>query len=68
MINIFNRDKVNKGDLIKIKILKFYIANGNSTIIDLSKDLNLSVPTTTKLINEMCDDGYVKEFGKLENL
>ena len=66
MINIFNRDKVNKGDLIKIKILKFYIANGNSTIIDLSKDLNLSVPTTTKLINEMCDDGYVKEFGKLE--
>ena len=47
MINIFNRDKVNKGDLIKIKILKFYIANGNSTIIDLSKDLNLSVPTTT---------------------
>lgn len=66
MMNLFNSDKENKGNQVKIKILKFYISNGNSTIIDLSKDLNLSVPTTTKLINEMCDDGYVKEYGKLE--
>lgn len=66
MMNLFNMEKENKGNLIKCKVLKFYIANGNSTIIDLSKDLCLSIPTTTKLINDMCDEGYVKEYGKLE--
>ena len=31
----------NNRKFVKCKVLKFYIANGNSTIIDLSKDLCL---------------------------
>ena len=65
-MNLFNTNKENKTDLTKNNIIKFYIANGNSTIYDLSQELNLSVPTTTKLVNEMCADGYVREYGKLE--
>ena len=53
-MNLFNTNKENKTDLTKNNIIKFYIANGNSTIYDLSQELNLSVPTTTKLVNEMC--------------
>ena len=65
-MNLFNTNKENKTDLTKNNIIKFYIANGNSTIYELSQELNLSVPTTTKLVNEMCADGYVREYGKLE--
>ena len=55
-----------KSALIKKQILNHYIYNGNTTITDLSKELNLSVPTVTKFINEMCDDGYIHDYGKLE--
>ena len=40
--------------------------NGSSTIPDLARVLDLSIPTITKLINEMCAEGYVNEYGKLE--
>ena len=52
--------------LIKKKIITHYIYNGCSTITDLSKELDLSVPTVTKFIGEMSEDGYIKDFGKLE--
>lgn len=55
-----------KNALIKKRIITHYIYNGNSTITDLSKELDLSIPTVTKFIGEMCDDGYITDFGKLE--
>jgi glucokinase-like ROK family protein len=55
-----------KSALIKKKIITHYIYNGNSTLTDLSKKLDLSVPTVTKLVNEMCEEGYINEYGKLE--
>lgn len=54
-----------KNALLKRRIITC-LYNENSTITDLSKELNLSVPTVTKLIYEMCEDGYINEFGKLE--
>ncbi len=56
----------NKSALQKKKIITYYIYHGGSTIVDLSKELNLSVPTVAKLINEMCDEGYIRDYGKLE--
>lgn len=55
-----------KSALIKKRILNHYIYNGNTTITDLSKELNLSVPTVTKFINEMCESGCIHDYGKLE--
>lgn len=52
--------------LTKKKIITHYIYNGSSTINDLSKELDLSVPTVTKFISEMCEDGYINDYGKLE--
>ena len=55
-----------KNALIKKRIITYYIYNGSSTIPDLSKELDLSVPTVTKLIGEMYDEGYINDYGKLE--
>lgn len=55
-----------KNALLKKRIIKHYIYNGSSTITDLSKELDLSVPTVTKFICEMCEDGYINDYGKLE--
>lgn len=53
-----------KNALVKKKIITHYIYNGPSTITNLSKELDLSVPTVTKFINEMCEEGYLQEYGK----
>lgn len=58
--------KSNKSATMKRRIITHFIYNGDATITDLSKDMDLSIPTITKLVDEMCDDGYVDDNGKLE--
>lgn len=53
-----------KNALIKKKIITYYIYNGPSTLTNLSKELDLSVPTVTKFVNEMVEEGYINEYGK----
>lgn len=55
-----------KSSMIKKRIINHYIYNGNSTITDLSKAVDLSVPTVTKFIVDMCKNGYINDYGKLE--
>lgn len=55
-----------KSALMKRRIISYYIHNGNSTITDLSLVLDLSIPTVTKFIDEMCQSGILSEYGKLE--
>jgi predicted NBD/HSP70 family sugar kinase len=59
-------EKGTKEALIKKKIILYAIQNGVGTIAELAKEIDLSVPTTTKIINEMCLNGSVYECGKLE--
>ena len=55
-----------KNAFMKKRIISYYIHNGNSTITDLSLVLDLSIPTVTKFIDEMCGLGILSEYGKLE--
>ncbi len=55
-----------KNALIKKRIINHYIYHGNSTITDLSRAVDLSVPTVTKFLVEMCKNGYINDYGKLE--
>ena len=55
-----------KGDPKKI-ILGYFANNGNTTIPDLSKDLDVSVPKVTSLVNELMLEGLIKDYGKIES-
>lgn len=59
-------EKGSKSAQTKKRIITHYIYSGSSTLTDLSKELDLSVPTVTKFVMEMCDEGYIIEYGKLE--
>lgn len=61
-------ERGSKNSLIKKRIIQHYIHNGNSTITDIAKELDLSVPTITKFIGEMYEDGYINDYGKLETV
>ncbi len=55
-----------KSALIKRRIISHFIYVGCTTITELSKAIGLSVPTVTKFVDEMLNDGYVNDYGKLE--
>ena len=55
-----------KNAILKINIIRYYINNGENTLADLGKEMDLSVPTVTKLVGELIDEGYVVDFGKQE--
>lgn len=59
-------DKSPKTIQIKKDIINHFISNGNDTIAELAKQLDLSVPTVTKLIVELTAQGLVSEFGKIQ--
>ena len=51
---------------LKKEILCYYINNGENSLADLGKEMNLSIPTVTKLVGELIDEEYVVDFGKQE--
>lgn len=59
-------EQKSKSALLKKRIITYYIYNGSSTITDLAKELDLSIPTISKNVYEMCEEGYIKDYGKLE--
>lgn len=61
---LISSDDNTRSELLKKKIIHYYIANGDATIAELCKEMNLSIPTVTKLIGELQEDGYILDFGK----
>ncbi len=55
-----------RSGLLKKKIIRFFMSNGDATIADVCKVMNLSIPTVTKLIMDLQEDGYIVDFGKQE--
>ncbi|MFV0471068.1 MAG: ROK family transcriptional regulator [Paludibacteraceae bacterium] len=55
-----------KNAYLKKDIICYYINNGENTLADLGKEMNLSIPTVTKLVGELMDEGFVVDFGKQE--
>lgn len=62
----FTSDKSPKNIQIKKDIINHFVSNGNDTIAELSKQLDLSVPTVTKFIGELTEQGLICEFGKIQ--
>ncbi len=59
-------EKGDKNSSIMKNMISYFVNNSTSTIPDLAKDLGLSAPTVTKMVNEMCDGGLLTDHGKVE--
>ena len=64
MRTTFLDKKDNKNSILKKTILRLCIHSGEYSIAALSEQINTSVPTVTKLIGELMDEGFMIELGK----
>lgn len=55
-----------KAFMLKRRIILALATEGDCTIADLSRILNVSNPTITKLVGELIREGYVRDLGKIE--
>ena len=65
MTNSFLSDTSGKNAQIKRQILRLCIEHDESSISYFSKTLGISVPTITKLIGELIEEGYLLDEGKI---
>lgn len=52
---------------LKKRIIGYFATVGNATIPDLAKEINLSVPKVTTLLNELTSEGLARDYGKLDS-
>ncbi len=69
--DVFSDDN-SSGVALKNKALKKLIFNfldqtESSSITELSKELNISVPKTTSLVNELIEEGLISDYGKIDS-
>lgn len=63
-MNSFLNDIEGKGAIMKQRILGLCINDGDFSIAELSKELNASIPTVTRLIGELIEEGFLEDLGK----
>ena len=51
---------------LKKDLVKTLAIGGDSTIPNLSKETGYSIPTITKLISELLEEGIIRDFGKID--
>ncbi len=72
LIDFFNNQATeskglsHKNNVIKRSIIAYMAVNGESTLAELTKELRISVPTITKLVQELVEEGIVNDLGKVE--
>ena len=52
-----------KNSSLKQRIIGLCINDGDYSLADLSKELDTSIPTTTKLVAELVEDGLLIDMG-----
>ncbi len=65
MKNTFLTNIDGKNGILKKHIITLCINEGDYSIADLSKELNTSIPTITKLVGELIDEGFLVDMGKM---
>ena len=53
-----------KNAILKKHMIALCINEGDYSIADLSKELNTSIPTITKLVGELIEEGFLVDMGK----
>ena len=65
MTKTFLTDPGAKNSSVKREIIRLCIQNGAQSIADISKALEISVPTITKFTAELIDEGFLQDEGKI---
>ncbi|MCQ2153270.1 MAG: ROK family protein [Bacteroidales bacterium] len=65
MTKIFLGSDDEKGAQLKRNLIKHCISEGSVSIAEFSKEIGLSVPTVTKIVGELIEDGYLRDNGKM---
>jgi predicted NBD/HSP70 family sugar kinase len=60
-------ESLKKDNPIKRRIFLRLLKNGQSSIPDLAKEMNCSIPTVTKYIASLCEEGFLCDCGKVES-
>lgn len=55
-----------RNSTMKLKIVSLLINTESFSIADLSKELGSSIPTVTKIIGEMIEEGILEDIGKID--
>lgn len=61
---LLSKDDSSKNTALKKRIIQYLIMSGNASIADICKEIELSVPTVTKLVMELLEGGYLLDSGK----
>lgn len=61
---LLSTDDISKNTALKKRIIQYLISSGNSSIADICKEMEMSVPTITKLVMDLLEDGYILDYGK----
>ncbi len=64
--HFFGLEKNTKSNQLKKDIIRYFLNNGKTSISELAKEMELSVPTVTKLINGMNEEGLISDYGKVQ--
>jgi hypothetical protein len=65
MDSSFLNDSGSKSSITKKQIINLCISEESWSIADFSKELNASIPTVSKLVSELVDDGFLEDLGKV---
>ena len=60
-LNHFN----GRNSFLKHLILENCVYDKRFTLADLSREYDTSIPTASRIVTELINDGYVKEVGKM---
>ena len=55
-----------RNSVLKRNIIGLCINEGDYSLGDLSKELNTSIPTITKLVGELMEEGFLEDMGKVD--
>ncbi|MDR1200966.1 MAG: ROK family protein [Tannerellaceae bacterium] len=62
--HFLSSDESRKNSLLKKRIIQYLIISGESSIADISKEIEMSIPTATKLVMELLEEEFVLDSGK----
>ncbi|MDR1938038.1 MAG: ROK family transcriptional regulator, partial [Tannerellaceae bacterium] len=62
--NFLLSDGNSKNAILKKRIIRYLMLSGESSIADIGKEIEMSVPTVTKLVVDLLEDGFVLDSGK----